>query len=271
MAGPAFIAVGTRSQSAGAVTVTPAKPTVLNTGGLLVCVVHSKNNATHSTATSGWTKLGQVNSGANFTASIFTAPETAAAPVITWTGSVACGAQIAYYGDPANTVDTTLGASSSNSGATSTHSTAAINTSRANSAVIYVDAAAANTAMATPAGWTEDNDAGSATDAGRFIFGNKPVATSGASSGAISVTGANAAWVQWQIELMGALPAAGLQVSKVANGAWLHPSEGFSASKVALGAWLDAPQELNVSKIDTGAWLEFTGVVVGTRRRVIIN
>lgn len=238
MAGPVFQRIGTRSQSSGAATISPSLPSIDNARGLFVCVVHSKNNATHSCATSGWTKLGQVNSGANFTASIFTAKEDAGAPTITWTGSVACAAQIAYYADPANSVDSTLGASGSNSGATSTHSTSAINTTRNNSLVIYVDAAAANTAMAQPSGWTEDNDAGSATDAGRFVFGSKAVATSGSSSGAISVTGANAAWVQWQIELMTGV-AAGLETTKVGAGAWIEPLNGFAVTLVGAGAWLD--------------------------------
>jgi hypothetical protein len=251
VAGPSFVSIGARAQSAGAATLTPSLPTVFGTGGLLVCVVHSKNNATHATVTSGWSKLGStVNSGASFCASVFVAPEGSAAPVITWTGSVACGAQIAYYADPANTVDPTLGASTSNTGSTATHSTSAINTTRNNSDVIYVDAAAANTAMATPSGWTENSDAGSATDAGRFVFGQKAVATSGSSSGAISVTGASAAWVQWQIELLEAVPASGLQ-----------------SSKVEVGAWLDAPQELSFSKVEVGAWLDFAGA----RRRQLIN
>jgi hypothetical protein len=67
--------------------------------------------------------------------------------------------------------------------------------------VIYIDAAAANTAIAQPTGWTERLDGGSATGATRNANGDKTVASSGGSSGNISVTGANAAWVMWQIEL----------------------------------------------------------------------
>ena len=257
MAGPVFNAIGTRSQSGGAATISPAKPTVLGQNGLLICVVTSKNNATHSTSTTGWSKVTQVNSGASFTASIFTAAESAGAPTITWTGSVACSAQIAYYTDPANVVDTTLGATGSGTGSTSTHASSAITTTRDNSLVVYVDVAAANTALATPSGWTENNDTGSATDAGRTVFGNKAVATSGSSSGAISVTGANAAYVQFQLEVMGQAGAANsIQVSKMEAAAWLDPPDGLSISKLEIGAWLDAPVELSVSKLDVAAWLD---------------
>lgn len=241
MAGPVFIAAGTRSQSAGATSLNPSKPSVQGQNGLLLCVVTSKNNATHSCATPGWAQVGsQVNSGANFTASLWRAAEGAGNPTITWAGSVACSAQIAYYTDPQNTVDTTLGTPSTNNGTGATHSTTAITTTRDNTLAVYIDVSAANTACATPAGWTEQNDTGSATDAGRTVFGDKAVATSGSSSGAISVTGANAAWVQIQVEVMGAATAANsYEVSKVGVGAWLEPPEGYAVSKVEVGAWLD--------------------------------
>lgn len=269
MAGPGFVRVGTRAQSAGAATLSPTKPTIDAANGVLLCVVTSKNNATHATATSGWAQVGtQVNSGASFTASLWRAAEGAGAPTFTWAGSVACSAQIAYYADPANVTDTTLGTPSSNSGATATHSTTAITTGRDNSLAIYVDVAAANTAIAQPTGWTENSDAGSATDAGRTAFGSKAVASSGASSGAISVTGANAAWVQWQVELRGELAAANsLQVSKAEALAWLDPPEGFDVSKAEVLAWLDAPDEANFSKVEVLAWLDYDPTPVTGRRR----
>ena len=258
MAGPTFNSVGTRSQSAGAESLSPSKPSAAAANGLMLCVVASKNNATHSCGTAGWSLVGQVNSGADFTASLWVAKGDAAAPTITWTGSVACSAQIAYYDDAANVVDTTLGASANNNGTTSTHSTSAITTTRDNSRVVYVDVAAANTAIATPSGWTEEVDAGSATDAGRTAWGDKSVATSGSSSGAISVTGAAAAWVQWQVEIMGAAAPAGLQVSEAEVGAWEDVAPGFSATEAEVGAWLDRPTEFSVSEIEVGAWLDYS-------------
>jgi hypothetical protein len=257
MAGPVFTRTGARAASASAATLTPALPAVDGASGLLVCVVQSKNNATHATLTSGWTKLGAtINSGASFCASIFTAPEGSAAPVITWTGSVACAAQVFYYADPQNTVDTTLGASGSNTGATSAHSRTGIATTRANSLVIYVDAAAANTALATPSTWTEDADSGSATDAGRTTVGSKSVAVSATNAGNISVTGANAAWVMWQIELMGSNPGP-LDYSESEFGVWENPPNHnavFSAAE--FGVWENPPNNnVSFSAAESGAWL----------------
>lgn len=239
MPGPAFVAVGTRSQSAGAATLTPAKPTVLGQAGALLAVVTTKNNETHSTATGGWTKLAQINSGASFTASLWIAAEGASAPVFTWASSVACSARVSYYAAPDGPVEGgAIGGSTNNNGSTSTHSTAAFNTTKNNALVVYVDVAAANTGLGTPAGWAEDSDAGSATDAGRTTFGSKAVATSGTSSGAISVTGAAADWVQWQVELYLA-DGADAQFSKVEVAGWLEPPAGFAASKLEIGAWLE--------------------------------
>jgi hypothetical protein len=122
------------------------------------------------------------------------------APAITWTGSAdasarthalrdtkADGAPCAYLG----TVGTGTGA---------THTSTGGNTSFNDSRVVYVDHANANTALATPSGWTENTDSGSATGPVRTTFGGKDAATAGTGSGNISVTGAAAAWVQQQIE-----------------------------------------------------------------------
>lgn len=232
MAGPIFRSNGARSASASAASIAPAKPSVDSAGGILICVVQSANNAVHACATGGWSKLGQTNSGANFTASIFYAAESAGAPTITWAGAVACAAQLFYFADPQNTVDTTPGANSVTAGTGTTHTSTAVNTTRDNSLMIYVDAAAANTGLAVPAGWTENADNGSATDGGDDATGSKSVAVSGTSSGAISVTGANAAWVQWQIEVRGSAPAAGLQSSQMEAALLYSPPPGFDVSQM---------------------------------------
>jgi len=264
-----FIGAGARVQSAGAATLTPTKPTVLGQSGVLVCVVASKNNAVHSTATGGWTKISQTDSGASFTMSVFIAAEGAANPVITWAGSVACSARICYYAAPKGTSETTvIGGSTVNAGLTSTHSTASFNTTRDQSLVVYIDCAAANTGLATPAGWTEDSDAGSATDAGVTTFGSKAVAISGSASGAISVTGANAAWAQTQIELMQVAPAAGLQSSKVEVGGFLEPSAGLATSQAEVGAMLEPFAGLSASQLEIGAWLDVAPA--GGRRRQLV-
>ncbi|MGV3511895.1 MAG: hypothetical protein ACO1OX_07805 [Novosphingobium sp.] len=271
MPGPTFRAAGARSQSASAATLSPAKPTVDGQKGILLAVVTSKNNATHATGTGGWSLIGQVNSGASFTASLWIAAEAASAPTFTWTGAVACSAQIAYFSDPANSISTTVSASTSNTGSTSTHSTSSINTTKATATVVYVDVSAANTALATPSGWTEDNDTGSATDAGRTVFGEKQIATSGSASGAISVTGAAADWVQWQIEIGGVSVANALEVSKAEMVAWEEPAPGASFSMVEMLAWLDAPSEAAFSKVELVVWLDQVSVTPRRRQAQVIN
>lgn len=189
MAGPAYRATGALAASASAASLAPAKPALdTNGNGILIAVVCSKNNATHSTATSGWTKIAQSNSGASFTASIWIAAESASAPSFTWTGAAACHAQIAYYTDPQNTMNNGVSVSgTTGTGTTSTHTSTGFNSDADNVLAIYADACAANTAIATPAGWSEDSDTGSGTSATRQAFGSKPVASSGTGSGNISV------------------------------------------------------------------------------------
>ncbi len=251
----AFIAAGTRATSAGATSISPLKPTVLGNGGKLLCVVTSKNNATHATATPGWTIVGtQVNSGANFTASLWEAVESAAAPTFTWTGSVAASARIVYYVSP-DAPAGLVGAVSSNSGSVNPHTSTAIISTRNQSLFVYLDVAAANTALATPGGWTEDDDSGSATDAGRTAFGSKAAPTTGANSGAISVTGAAADWVQFQVEVRVDAPPAGFGTSKVEVGAWADPPAGLATSKAEVGAWIE-PNVVGFSKVEVGAWLD---------------
>lgn len=238
MAGPVFNSVGTRVASAGAASLVLSKPSAAAASGFMLAIATSSNNETHSCATSGWSLVGQVNSGASFTTSLWRAKGDAVAPTVSWTSSVACSSQIAYYDDPSNVVDTVLGATTNNNGTANPHSTSAITTTRDSSLAVYIDACASNTALATPSGWTENSDAGGTSS--RLVFGSKSVATSGSSSGAISVSGGAAAWVQWQVEVMGELPDANtIALSKVEVGAWEEPGAGASFSEVEVGAWLD--------------------------------
>lgn len=273
MAGPVFVRAGALQGTASGANVNPAKPTVDGAAGILIAVVASKNNTTHTTSTTGWSKLTQVNSGANWTVSIFYAAESAGAPTFSFGATVAGHGQIFYYADPANSVDLVLtsSASSSSTGATSTHTSTSINTTRDNSLVVYLDACSVSTALATPAGWTENIDNGSATSATRQGAGSKSVATSGSASGAISITAGNAAWVQYQLEIRGA--AAGpLDASKVEEGVWYEPAQdALSASKVEVGAWL-VPNDnaLKASKVEQGVWLTLTPITPATWKPRII-
>lgn len=269
MAGPAFVRAGARSQSASAASISPSKPTLGAQSGLLLCVVTSKNNATHSCATSGWALVTQVNSGANFTASLWRALEAAGAPTITWTGAAACSAQIAYYAAPDAPMDTTLGTPSSSTGTASPHTSAGITTARDNALAVLIDVAAANSGPSTPAGWTGDLSNGSGTDAGYTYFGSKPVATAGTGTGSISVAGAAAAWVQLQIELDGTVANNDFEVSKAEVAALYRPPSGFSAAKAEVAALYRPPAGFAVSKAEVGAILRYVGTS-GRRRQMIV-
>lgn len=256
MAQLGFVVAGSRSAASPAASIAPAKPAVKSIAGVLLAAVTSKNNAVHSTATAGWTKLVQTNSGASFTASLWIAAETAAAPTFTWTGSVACSAQIAYWADIDNPLDVAAitAVASTSTGATNPHTSTGFNSTRANSLAVYVDVSAANTALQSTVGWTEDVDNGSATDGGRTVFGHKALATIGTASGGQSITGAVAAWVNWQLEIVPTV-AAGLQESKVAPGAWLDTSSAFGLTKLEAGAWIQTGG-LGYTKAEAGAWLD---------------
>jgi hypothetical protein len=234
-----FIGAGAILGTAAGAGVTPSLPTTVP-GGILVCVACSKNNTTHTTSTTGWSKLGQTNSGASFTSSVFVARVGAAAPNIQFGATIAGSGQVSCYASPDTAIDLTIGASSSSAGTTTTHTSTSINTTRANSAVIYADVCAANAAMTTPAGWTENIDAGSATSVTHHVLGIEALGASGSASGAISATGANGAWVQWQIELRttAAQPA---ELSKIEQGLWLAPPvDQLALAKIEQGLWLTA-------------------------------
>lgn len=246
--------VGNRVQSAGATSIAPLKPVTIEapSAGILIAAVTSSNNDVHACATAGWILLDQEHSGAGFTASLWIAQANAANPTFTWTGSVACSAQISYYDDGSAVLDLSTVAISVANGTANPHTSASINTTRADSHVLYVDVAAANTAVAAPAGWTECSDAGSATDNGRHAWGGKNMSASGSASGAISITGAAAPWVQWQLEIRRTVPAQ-LEFSSAESGAWVAP-DALAFSKVEAGAWL-WPAATEFSKMEAGAWL----------------
>jgi hypothetical protein len=201
---PAFGAAGTRSSASSGTTSTPALPSGITAGQCLIGIVGTKNNATHNWP-AGWTKVDQQNSGSSWTVSwaIRIATGSDSAPAVTWTGSVSnFGKVVRYTGtDPV----WPIGAFLHNAGTTSPHSTATNTTTRNSSLNLYLDASAANTALTTPSGYTSRVSEGSATGTTHDDLGDKQVANAGTSSGAISTSGAAAAWVEWQIELLSPL------------------------------------------------------------------
>lgn len=199
-----FESAGTANSATGQTSRTPALPAVLRMGELIFASCASENNATHSCSTTGWNKLVQTNSGAGWTHSIWYAryDGTTAAPVITWTGSADASSRCWQYrrADPDNTPVALLGTVGTGTG--STHSSTGGNTTQNNVVAQYIDHANANTALGAPGGsWTERFDAGSATGPYRLVAGDQDIATSGTGSGNLSMSGANAAWVQQQMEI----------------------------------------------------------------------
>lgn len=199
---PEFGLTGTATVATGVTSRTPAVPTGMQLGDAVFASCASENNATHSCSTSGWTKLGQTNSGAGWTVSHWMAVTDGAlaAPVITWTGAADASARCWSMRDAKSSSPAAyLGTVGTGTGAT--HTSTGGNTTDADAHVLYVDHALANTALGAPSGWTEHFDAGNATGPYRLVVGGKDVASAGGASGNISVSGAAAAWVQQQIEV----------------------------------------------------------------------
>lgn len=203
MASPAFVNGGTASQSAGATSLASiALPGSRVNGNLLFGLCFSFNNDTHTWTGTGWNKIAQQHSGAGFTSSLgyCIVDGSEAAPTVSWSGSVACACRLTQWTgtDGESPFD---GANSVSTGTASPHTSTSVNSTRNESHVMYVDGCGVNTNLIAPAGWTEHLDTAMATAGGRITYGGKDIATSGSASGAISVVGGAAAWVQWQIEL----------------------------------------------------------------------
>lgn len=212
MASPAYVTVGAADVTAGATSRSPGLPAGRSNGQLLIAGCGTKNNDVHTWTGTGWTKLDQIDSGAGFTASLAwcIVDGAEATPVCSWTNSSAARAVMTSWSGVAgeNPFD---GANNSNTGTGTTHSCTGVTTTRADSRVIYIDLVNVSTLTATPSGWTENYDLGSGTSATRHVVGGKDIASSGSASGDISITGGNAEWVMWQIELRS--PSAGGVVS----------------------------------------------------------
>lgn len=205
----AYLNVGTLSSFSGNTSVTPALPGLRANGNILIAEVMTKNGATHSLSGSGWTAIhAQQSNGSSMTVSRWWrwVDGTEAAPTISWSGSAAGYARIAQISRPNfDQGSAPFGAMSHNAGTGTTHTSTGVTTTRDNSRVFYFDSGNANTAIATPSGWTEHFDAGSTfIGASRNACGSKAVDTSGTGSGNISVVGAAGVYIQSQIEVLDA-------------------------------------------------------------------
>ena len=207
---PSYLNAGTYLNTASATSMSPALPTGRVNGNILIATVRHIGTAVMSVGGGGWQALGsQIQNGSALRVSQWwrVVDGTEAAPTVSWTGALNASAQIHQYSrenydttSPFGTIGT------ADVGATATHTSPEITTTRDNSLVIYIDVASANTALATPSGWTEDSDTGATGPPnGRMTAGSKTVTVSGTATGNISVTGAATNFIQRQIELLAPL------------------------------------------------------------------
>ena len=246
--GPRFVGAGAVSASAGAVSLTPAKSSLVATDhGLQLAVVAIKSNDVITTATGGWVKLYQDNSGASFTVATFIGTPSAAAPVLTWAGSVGCVAQTAYYDDPANPIEAAIvGATSVGTGVSTALTTASINTTRPNSVVVALAAISAFTSLTDLGGVWTTNVATQGSGANiTFEFSDQGIASSGAASGISAQTaGTSAAWAIRQIELLSVVNP---------TGSWTIESEFVATTQVGNGLRATEVEVAPIAQVGVGA------------------
>lgn len=215
---PVFQApVGAPTTSAGATSRTTALPTGFAAGNLLLWATATKNNANH-VYPAPWTKFGQINSGAGWTSSLAwkIAAITDGAGTVTWAGSAACISQIWRYSgtDPINPWGAAGGASI---GTGTAHTSVGFTSTRANSLALLIDMTAVNTALGAIVGWTTNvSDGTGGATAVRLDALTKPMPTINTASGTVFPTGGNAAWIEYQLEILSPLvPGAGMAFSNM--------------------------------------------------------
>lgn len=205
MAAPVYSNSGSLFAATSDTSRSPSLPASLVIGNVLIAVCGTKNADTHSCATSGWQAWQQFQYSTTLHVSIwyYEVNGSETAPTITWANTAACVARIFQFTRAVRYTGGTIGGTySNNSGNTSTHSTSSFNTTANNSLAVYIDVANANTDLGIPATWSERIDSGNAGPDMRLSMGDKSIATAGSATGAISVTGANAPWIQIQLELL---------------------------------------------------------------------
>lgn len=210
MAVPAYQGSGTRANSSGSTSVTPAITTTsITPGDLIFLVCGSKNNDTHSSSSADWEKIDQRNSGTNWTVSLWVykvkSGVTPPATTISWATSSANFAQTwsLEREDYESTLSalSAIGTVSANTGTGSPHTVTGFTSAADNSLAMYVGASPANTAYGTSTNYTERLDNGSATGTTRNVAGTRNLDAAGSSSGNVSITSTTANWVLWLIEV----------------------------------------------------------------------
>lgn len=203
---PSYTNIGTLTSSAAANDTTPGMPSGVTSGMALVAVVISWDGfgTTHTTSTPGWTKVTQVaspsaGSGNGITISLWVAQGGAAQPTfhVSNFGAAAESVVISYT----NGDGSTYGAVSTGNGTGATQTTSALSSTADNSMIFLVDAVRAfSGSFTTPSGWALDGGF-TVGNTGYWSFYEMILATSGSSSGGVSISGPSGEWVQVQFEL----------------------------------------------------------------------
>lgn len=204
MASPVYVRNSSTTANAGTTSLSHTLNIVDGAQGVWVLLISVKNNDTISCATSGWNKIGQVNSGASFTSALFMAQEGVGNPTFTWSSSAAAHIESAYYKYASSTqINANPTNFTSSSGSTNPVNTAAFTSTDVDVLSVYAAGIAqASTLFSTPAGWTENRENGSATSGVDEAIGSKVIATSGTSSGSPSANYfVNQVWTMFNVEL----------------------------------------------------------------------
>lgn len=199
-----FTSAGTLASSASAATLTPALP--LSSFGDAMFAMITKSNSAPINTPSGWRKMfNQGGPSVNLEYTFFFAQYGlgVAAPVFTWSGAVACAAQVFGFSS-----DTGRGANigaigGRSAGATNPHTSNGITSTQATSLAVAFDCQLSSTAQATtPSGWSPLFANGDATSGMAFALWGNALSPQGTASGSISVTEGAVNWNQNQAEII---------------------------------------------------------------------
>jgi hypothetical protein len=229
------------------------------TNGWQFCFCAVQNNDTITTATSGWTKIAQVNSGSGFTVALFTAKLGAATPSFQWTnaahGHVMGGA---FDSGSYDIIATAVASSTSNTGNTSPHTATgltAVHPDGMTLALAVVSAGQSTSYGAASAGWTNRwNQGTSATINMRSVMATRDDNNPGA-TGDVSWTHTANPWVAFQIEL-DVSNEAGPQLDVAEMELAVPHGEGpLSAREMEVSALLKTSVGLDVPEMEVAALL----------------
>lgn len=199
-----FTAAGTIASSAGATTLTPALPSSTAGDALFAFTTKANSNAINTPA--GWLKIyTQGGPATTCESTLFFAPYVTgmSAPVFSWSGSVACRAQVFGFTSTRG-MGATIGATGARAaGSGNPHTSTAITSTQLTSLFATFDAQLSSTAQpSTPAGWNPVFANGDATSGFAFAIWSKASSSQGSSSGAISQNQTAVNWNENQNEII---------------------------------------------------------------------